>query len=78
MTFEELRQRLNTATTAVAARLQASREELEQAMLNAGIPKDQEEAHLAGLDAEIKRLEEMGTSPTTPVPDVPPVEEPNP
>ena len=63
MTFGELVTRLNAATTAIAARLQAERDKLAQALLNAGISKQDEEAALAGLDTEIARLEEMGTDP---------------
>ena len=71
MTFGELVTRLNTATSNIAARLQAERDKLAEALLNAGISKQEEEAALAGLDAEIKRLEDMGTDSGNPVPDVP-------
>lgn len=70
MTFGELVTRLNTATSAIAARLQAERDKLAQALLNAGISKQDEEAAMAGLDAEIARLEVMGTDPGDPVPTV--------
>jgi hypothetical protein len=63
--FTAINDRLNTATNAIAARLQA----LEAKVTNAGLPADVEAAVLTELQALTAGLEALGADPENPVPE---------
>lgn len=67
--FDGLVTRLNTATSAIAAKLQKARDDLARALADKGIPESEEADAFANLDTSIKALEQMGSDPATPIPD---------
>ncbi len=66
--WDALIARLNTVTSAWAAKLQAASDALAAALANAGIPADQEQASFTAIDDIVKAAEAMGSDPANPIP----------